>query len=146
MRETDVFIDINSQISNYLDTVPQSLREKYKKHIQEHKYFLESSRHVAILDSAAFESWREYVEAPAFFMIQRHHLSERLHESPFVIFLEVTRVWDELKKAIPIKTKSVDVGDAVLFYLYKHWCSPWWYELYFKHKLKKILSLTKQLT
>jgi hypothetical protein len=123
----------------YLKSIATPLRDQYRKHIQDHKFFLETTRKLDISESKAFQSWREYVETPTLIFINMYKLPQRLHCTQEVLFLNVTNVWDQLKKVIPAST-PIYIDSAAMYYLYKHWdAHPIW-NLYFKIKLRKIFK------
>ena len=93
--------------------IEESEKEILRKHLRDHKYFLETNFGVSIEDSEALVSWSEYVKDPAYFFFKKYKFEERTGISWPEALKHITDRWHFLKEKTPKSSKMISIGDAV---------------------------------
>jgi hypothetical protein len=84
-----------------------------RKHLKDHKFFIETNFGIAIEDSEALASWSEYVRDPAYFFFKKYKFEEKTGIAWPEALKVITDRWHYLKEQTPKENKMISIGDAV---------------------------------
>ena len=106
----DEVFEISSAFSEL--EISEENRQLLRKHLIDHKFFLENSFGVEITDSEAYFSWKEYVEEPAYNAFLKFKLFDKKGMTWPMALIQITDRWHFMKEADKERKKMISLRDA----------------------------------